>query len=154
MMQIKATIRGFTFVEILVVIAILGVIAGLSGEAFRNMYESSAHRRGGEEVYRALTDAQSSTLASEGNTVYGVHLTPDSVTRFTGAVYAQGAPANKVYEFEGGVTATGTLVAGGDVLFARLTGEPSASGTVLIRNSAGTGTTTIVIHASGLIEYE
>lgn len=146
---------GFTFVEILIVLAIIALIATISAVAFKNMYDASALRAAGNEVYEALIDSRTKTLASNGATVYGVHVSSTTVERFTGDTYVSGDAENEVYVFEGGVTAAGTLVTSGtNVIFARLTGEPSATGTIAVRKQDGTGTTTITVHGSGLIEFE
>lgn len=147
--------RGFTISEILVVLAIMGIITAFSVTALRNMYDAAALRAGGTEIYMALSSAQTKTLASKDETVYGVHVSSTTVTRFTGVSYVEGAATNEVYTFEAGVTATSTLMAdGGDVSFTRLTGTPSVFGTIYVRDTAGTGTTTIIIHGTGLVEYE
>ncbi len=140
-------------VEILAVVAILGIIAIMSASVFQNMYTASVLRAGSDEVYRALTSARSETLAAKDDVVYGVHLGTSTVTRFVGPTYIPSASTNNVYTFPSDVTATGTLLqGGGDVIFTRLTGIPSASGVVYVRGT--NGTTTITIHASGLVEYD
>jgi prepilin-type N-terminal cleavage/methylation domain-containing protein len=150
----KISIKGFTFVELLVVLAIIGIIATISAATFKNMYTTSTLKAGGSEVYRAFTNARSNTLASQDGMVYGVHLSTSTVTQFSGSTYVVGSSTNKVYTFEGGVTATSSLIADSPtIIFTRLTGNPSAQGTIYLRNSDGTSTTTIVVYTSGLIEY-
>ena len=147
--------RGFTLLEILVVIGILGIITTVSVVGFSNMYKVSVLRVGGSEVYDALLSARSRTLASENDIVYGVLVSSTTVTRFEGSTYTAGAATNRSYAFEGGVSATGTLITSGTpVVFTRLTGTPSAQGTIYVHNLEGTSTTTVVVHGSGLIAYE
>jgi prepilin-type N-terminal cleavage/methylation domain-containing protein len=149
----RTTARGFTLLETVIVVAIIGSLAVVSMVVLQGLHRSSALRVGGSEVYRALTDARSKTLSSDGDTVYGVRIASTSVTRFEGATYSAGNSTNEVYTFEAGVTATGTIVTGGtSIVFRRLTGEPSATGTVYVRNESKTATTTVVVHASGLVE--
>lgn len=147
---------GFSIIEILVVIGILGIIIAISVLGFENMYRSSALRAGGSELYSALTEAQTKTLASKDGTVYGVHVSSTTVTRFVGPTYTAGAASSTVYTFEGGVTATSTFfTGGGNIIFNRLTGTPTIAGTTTIhvRNSTGSATTTIYIYGTGLIGY-
>lgn len=145
--------QGFTLTEILIVIALLVIFGTISMVAFQNFFRASALKVGTQEVLQAFTDARSSTLASENDTVFGVLVSSTSVTRFSGSVFTVGDPSNQTYFFEAGVSATGSLVTSGtDIVFTRLSGEPSATGTIYIRNDTSSATNTVVVHGSGLIE--
>jgi prepilin-type N-terminal cleavage/methylation domain-containing protein len=153
-MRTRYRIEAFTLVEILVVIAILAIVVALTASGFRNMGRASALKIATEEVHSALSGARAKTLASDGDTVYGVRVGTSSVTRFTGTTYVVGDPQNVTYVFEGGVSATGTFVASStDILFSRLTGASNASGTIRLVGESDFSSTTVRIHASGLIEY-
>jgi prepilin-type N-terminal cleavage/methylation domain-containing protein len=147
--------RGFTFVEIIVALAVLSIICVISATAFRNMYRTSALRTSGTELFSALTEAQTKTLAAQNDTVYGVFVSSTTVTRFVGSTYSAATTSNKTYTFDGGVTATSSLItAGTPIVFAKVTGQPSVQGTIYLRTIDGSSTTTIVIYGSGLIEFE
>lgn len=144
---------GFTLVEIIVVIAILALVATISVVTFMNMHRDATLRATASDVYESFTNARERTLASENDTVYGVHLATSSITRFVGNTYSAGHASNTVFTFENIVSATGTLVMqNANIIFERLTGKPSATGTLYIRN--GVSTSTVTIHGSGLIEYK
>ncbi len=145
--------RGFTFVEILIAVSLLVLIGTFSVATFRALYQNSAERIVAQEIADALREARNNTIGSKNNTVYGVHIATSSVTRFVGATYTPGHASNTVYVFDGGATATGTFVTGGtSIVFTRLTGVPSATGTILIHNADMTSTTTVTIESTGLIE--
>lgn len=147
--------KGFTFIEVITVIAVIAIIATISAAAFQNIYRTSSLRAAESEVYRALTDARTRTLASEDDTVYGVHLSTSAVTRFVGGTYSAGSVTNKTYTFEGGVYATGTLaISGANIIFTRLTGEPSATGTLYMVSADETASSSVVMYGSGLIEIQ
>lgn len=144
---------GFSFTEILVVIGIILLLSAIAVVTFRNLELSSSHRSVTQEVFSTLTDARNRSIASESDTVYGVHFETDSVTLFEGDTYTQSDPDNLRINFTGGVYATSSLIGTNtDVVFRRLTGFPTATGTLLIMRSDGVATKTIIIHGSGLIE--
>ncbi len=145
--------RGFTFIEVLTAVAIIALLSTVSIVAFRNLYRASAERTAAIEVVNALRDARTKTLSAEDDTVYGVRIASTSVTRFVGDIYSMGSASNTVYVFEGGASAAGTLVQNGvDIVFERLTGEPTATGTIYIRDIDNKSTTTITLSATGLIQ--
>ena len=153
-MYTKRTNLGFSFVEVLVAVAVIAMIATISAASFKNFSRSSALKVASEEVYSAFTSARNETLASSGGTVFGVHIGTSSVTRFTGSTYSVGDTTNRTYTFESGVTATSSFISDGiDIVFSRLTGRPSASGTIFLITESGDATTTMHIYDSGLIEY-
>lgn len=151
--MIHARTRGFTLLEVLIAMLIMMALVFVSLEVFKNMLNASSLRVATQEVHAALIDARNSTLASRDDTVYGVHFSSTTVTRFVGSTYNAGSPSNETYRFEGEVTATGTLItAGTNIVFVRLTGIPSATGTIFLQNVTRTSTSSITIHGSGLIE--
>lgn len=153
-MTISPRTKGFTLIEILVVIAILLIIATFAVSAFRAMLQASGKRIAVVEITDALREARNNALSSKNDAVYGVRVASTSVTRFIGSTFTSGHASNTVYFFEAGAMATGTLVNDGvSIVFARLTGAPSATGTVLVVDSDRSGTTTVTIGATGLIQY-
>lgn len=153
MIAIRNNTKAFTLVELLIVLAILFIVALLSLVTIRTVYRHSALKTATQEVRGSLTEARTRTIAGTDDSVFGVHLSTSSVTRFTGATYSSTTSSNATYIFEGGVRATGTLVSmGGDIIFSRLTGETSASGTVYLVDSTIDATTSVTIYASGFVE--
>ena len=147
--------KGFTIAELLIVVFILGVLALISAATFKSLRDAAALRLGVQEVHTAFLDSRNSSISSENNTVYGVHLSSTTVTRFVGDTYTAGASSNIVYTFEGGVMATSTFIENSvDIVFSRLTGEANATGSVTLSNEQHTASTTITINASGLVESE
>lgn len=144
---------GFTFIEVLVVIAILLILVAVSVATFKNLGTSSTHRIATQEVLSALSEARNRSIASENDTTYGVYFATSSVTIFAGSVYSQSDPNNILINFTGGVHATSSLSNNStEVVFQRLSGFPTATGTVHVMRGDNMATNTITIHNSGLVE--
>ncbi len=149
----KNSQTGFTFVEILVSLAIISIMVVTSLMAFRNVYRTSGPRVAALEITDALRTARSNTLAGKNDTVYGVRVGTSSVTRFVGSLFSMGSASNTVYTYEAGTYATGSLVTSvRDIVFASLTGIPSATGTIYVVDIDKGNTTTIQINGTGLIQ--
>ncbi len=149
----QTCLRGFTYIELVIVLAILALIAVLSMATFQSVVRNSAGRVASQEIADALRDARSNTLAAKNDTVYGVRIASTSVTRFVGGTYTSGHASNTVYTYEAGAYATGTLVIGPtDIVFARLTGMPNATGSIFVHDMDGTLTATVTLSGTGLVE--
>lgn len=155
-MYTRATARGFTLVEVLVVLVIMGIVAGLSATAFKSMYQKATRDSGASELYGALTSARAQTLSAQNDLVYGVHVSSTAIVRFEGGVFSEASASNQSYAFEGEIAATSSIItsSGGNIIFTKLTGTPSATGEIHIYDRSGAGTTTLVVHETGLIEYK
>ncbi|MBI2050167.1 MAG: type II secretion system protein [Candidatus Staskawiczbacteria bacterium] len=84
--------RGFTLIEIIVVITVLAILIAVSIVSFYSIQKKSALDNGFEEFVSALKLVQNKTLSSESNSQYGVYLDssvlPNKYVLFKGASYA------------------------------------------------------------------
>lgn len=145
--------RGVTLLEVLVVVAIFIVLTsiGVSTMAdFKRRQESQSVVVG---LTSLLEDARARTVASLGDSAYGVRIASSSAMLFKGSSYS---PANVIGNT---VVFPPTLVAivdlngdGNDVVFDRLTGQTQKYGIVSL-SVFGT-TTTIRIHETGTIDTD
>lgn len=65
----KPTARGFTLIELMVVIAIVAVFAGLAAPSMRELISSSRLRGASSEFYAALLAARSEAIKRRANAV-------------------------------------------------------------------------------------
>ena len=137
--------RAFSLIEILVVFA---VIVLLATGALYSMTTARANKQLGtivDGVVFTLEEAKSNALSGKGGTGHGVHFASDEYVLFEGNSYDSGDPDNQSFSVESDFTVTWTLTGGGsDVVFARLTGEVAASGTVTITDDSDPSRTTTV----------
>ena len=145
--------NGYTIIELLVVLTIVSLLVVIAVSTFQNLKRSSILRVSVDNVQHALETARNRTLASDGDTVFGIHLDEDKMVVFSGISYSSTSPTNTDYEFTGGVTATSSLSGGvTEIIFARLTGVPNATGTITLVTPGGFSSSTLEVFSSGLIE--
>ena len=153
--------RGFTLIEILIVVGITILFLGLSIPQLRSFQQVSHLQGTGKEVVAALRLAKSRTLASEGALQYGVYFdaisTPSQYTLFQGSSYATRDTAkDEIAVLQKTIEISAISLGGGnEVVFERVTGSPSAAGTITFRQVADSSRTKVVsVLASGTIEED
>lgn len=153
----KKAERGFTLIELLVVIAILLIVGSILITGFKNFQTRQTLELSVKEVRQMLEFARSETLASRGDTQYGVYLDEDTAVLFEGASYVEGGAGNDSFEVPPQVSLSEISLtpASDEILFSRGTGEPSSAGFIeisLVHNPSTkrtiTITTTGIIHSN------
>ncbi|MCC2630348.1 MAG: seg [Candidatus Paceibacter sp.] len=148
--------RGFTLVEILITIGIMLVMVGIIFASFNQFRASQGLEKDTETIVEILQQARAQTLSSKNATAYGVHFASTTVTMFTGSSYSVSDPNNQVFSLISIDTIFSLSLTGGgtDVVFQRLTGETSQSGTITLTSQGTTRTRTITIYKTGLVQYQ
>ncbi len=145
--------RGFTLLEVIIVIVILAIISGILLQSFQTFNRSQALSRDAENIIAQLELARSNTLAAKNGSQYGVHVTSTSTTLFAGATYVSNAATNQVFVLNNANTASYSLTGGGaDILFNRLIGDTDQNGTITLTSTATGRTLTVTIYKTGLIQ--
>lgn len=146
--------KGFTFLELLIVIAIIAIISAIIVGAFSMIKNNQALEKDVSAIIAYLDDAKSKTLASKDSDQYGVHFTPSTISLFKGAAYNVSDPGNLTYQLDDTVTLNPITIAGGgsDVIFTRLTGGTPHSGTITASSTRTLRTKTITIYATGGVQ--
>ncbi len=150
------TPRGFSLVEILIVLAILAFAMVMAIFSFDSFFKQQAYIAEVNEMHRNIVEQRTRAISSLSNSDYGVMIASSSLVLFTGSNYVPADSSNESIALLQS-QATSSLSYGGvattSVSFAKRTGVPSATGTIdLYPVSADSSTTTIIIYASGLIE--
>lgn len=143
---------GFTFMETLVAVAVLVLLAVVIVSGLAGFRETAGLDQAVDETIELLRDARSRTLGSENAASYGVHFEPTSVTMFTGWAWNASDPSNVVVALPSAVRissiALSTTTA--SVVFERLTGEAAAAGTISFITLRSGKTAGVRIFSSGL----
>lgn len=152
--------RGFTLTELLVVIGILIVLAGIAVPAFRFFQRESDLNNSAEEIINTLRFARNKTLASEKDSQWGVYFStstdPHRFILFKGESFSsREADFDEIHQLPKSVEIYQINLSGGEteLIFSRMTGETGQYGSVSIRmKSDFLKTKTIYIENSGQVE--
>lgn len=130
--------KGISVIELLVLIAVLGIIFSIVIPQFSKMRENQVLKSGVQDILSSIDKARSQTLSSLSSSEYGVHFQSDKVIIFKGKIFSAVAGDNEIINIISPATiSTITLTGGGaDIYFNRLSGVPSTSGTVTISTTS------------------
>ncbi len=144
--------RGYTVMELLVVLAVLGTLAGLSMAGFANFSKKEALDAGAAALIAGLRDARAQTLASVGGSQYGINVGTTSFSFFKGSSYNPAATTTSVFKFSSYVRASSTQ---SSFVFQRITGNAVASGTIDVYMASDPSVKkSIRVEATGIIDIE
>ena len=147
---------GFSLIELIATLSILFVLALIVMNTFVSFKKNEGLTMDTDTIVSVLRQARNQTLTSKNSSNYGVHITSTKVTLFTGSTYSSGNANNQDFVLSSNDTIlTITLTGGGsDVIFNRLTGETSQNGTVVVSASGISGTKTVTIYKTGLVDSQ
>jgi prepilin-type N-terminal cleavage/methylation domain-containing protein len=144
--------RGFSLPEVVVAVAILGTIAGLSFASLSSFSKREALDASARSVVFALRDARMRTMASVGDTRYGLRITATSSVFFQGASFSASASTNQTSPFGSFVRASSSVQ---DFIFERVTGNSSSSGIIeLYLASDPAVKKTVRVQGTGLVDIQ
>lgn len=133
--------RGTVLAEILIVLAIIGIIAGVVLPQLSIVKEDQILGSGIENIVTVLHTARSQSLASIGGVQYGVRFESDKVILFQGEGYIEGGSGNKIINLDSSTRISNVRISGvdyssGEIYFDRLSGVPSASTSITVSTSS------------------
>lgn len=149
-----ALVRGFSLIELLVAISVLLILVLVTLQNFGNYARVQQFQRFADEVGHELRLARQQTVASKDDSAYGIYIGTSTVELFSGNIPDVGTSTNTIIDFANrNYFATSSFSDGNwYVTFERLTGEASATGTIVITSTDLGRTATYTIYQSGLVE--
>ncbi len=146
--------KGFSLIEVLVVLGIMTLVAGIVFTSFSGFQKSKSVTSDAETVAEILRQAKNETIASKNSNAYGVHFDSNTMTIFVGPTYSVGSATNRVIPLPSNNTTLSTSLQGGVsyVLFQKISGETAQNGTVTVSSSGTTNTKTVTIYRTGVVE--
>jgi len=146
--------RGFSLIEVLIAVSVLTILAGLIAPGFSFFKQQSLIDGATQEIIHALRLAQNKTLASEGDSNFGVYFETNKFVVFKGLTYSAVAPDNEVHNLDSSLSISAINFGGAVayVVFERLTGTTVNYGSLVIgRTGDASQNKTIYIDRSGII---
>ncbi len=141
-------VRGFTLVEVMVVVAIVAVLAFLAAALSASSYTKTQLSVETDDLILVLRRAQSRTVAGYQDGTWGIHLTGTGYTLFKGTTYAGRDTAyDEAHTYPPTITGTGLT----DVIFDFRTGKTSNTGTITLTLSVDGTTGTVSVNSNGRI---
>jgi prepilin-type N-terminal cleavage/methylation domain-containing protein len=140
--------RGYTFIELLIVLAIIGIIMAVTIPSFSKFRQNSALNADTMNVITLINRARLLSVSSKADSQYGIYLSSTSSILFAGTTFASSPVATReTYALSNGVSMTGTA---SEIVFAKVTGVPSVSATTTILVTGTTSSTTVLILPTGI----
>lgn len=147
--NVKCSPRGFSLLELLIVIAIIALLGGVGSTYYRGFVKSIELQSISKTLGEDLRYARSKAMIGEGGVKWGVHV----VNVSGGSQYYElfSTPTN----YAGGTVISTTTLSTGltfsdpssgtnkDIIFSKISGNPVASTTVVIESEGKYSTTTI-----------
>ena len=146
--------QGITVIELLIVIAVLGIVFSIIIPQFSKTRELQVLKSAVSDVMSSLNKAQSRTLASVDSSSYGVHFQVDKVIIFKGIIFVADVSDNETINIISPATISTIALAGGgaNLFFNRLSGAPSVTGSIVV--SSTNFIKTITISSTGTVSVD
>jgi prepilin-type N-terminal cleavage/methylation domain-containing protein len=150
---VRMNSRGFTFAELMLVVAIIGILSVLAAPTLFAYIQTSALQAGARELVTAINLGRQ--LAIARNTTVCVEVTGTNIRLRTGGCLGTiwtgpGTDSTGVIK----ISDPGTLqISGPNVVFTNL-GAASTFGTYTIRNPVDNKTRTVVVVSSGRVNIQ
>jgi len=146
--------KGFSLVEVLVVLAIMGIVASIVLAGFNSFSKSKSVSIGAETITAILRQARNETLTSKDSLAYGVNFGTNKITIFVAPTYSEGVVTNRDFTLNNNNTNLTVSLSGGGtaVVFSKLNGETTQNGTITVSVPGVSNTKTVTIYKTGLVE--
>lgn len=142
--------RGFTLLEVLLSVAIISLIAGISLPVLGSFNERNNLDVATQGIVSQLRRGQTYARGVNGDSQWGVHVQSGDATLFKGVSYAgRDASFDEITTIPSSITASGTT----DILYSKLEATPSTPGTITLTSTNNNQSRTITVNAEGMVAY-
>ena len=140
--------KGFTLLELLLSVAIISLLAGLSLPVYRTLLSKNDLDIAAVTIAQSTRRAQTLSQAVDGDTTWGVKAQSGSIVIFKGTSFAsRDSSFDETFSVPTGISFGGT----NEIVFAKLTGLPQTTGTVSL--STESDSRSVTINEKGMVNY-
>jgi prepilin-type N-terminal cleavage/methylation domain-containing protein len=145
----KAAAAGFTLLEVLLCVAILGALMGLSIPVYESFTRRNDLDLTTQSLAAALRRAETYARLQNGDSDWSVEIQSSAVTLFKGTNFAgRNTNFDEVLSVPGTITPSGLT----EVQFSRFTAAPNTTGSITL-TSTTSDTRTVTLNAKGTVDY-
>jgi len=149
----KKSSAGFTIIELLIVVGIITIIAGVSSVVYGNLQISAQLNETSAQIAQNLRIAYGQSASGFNDDAHGVKFESSEYIIFQGASYdTRTATYDRAYDIDSALSLSTTL-SGDEVVFSRGVGLPNTTGTVTITHSVS-GSRNILVSDQGVIQEQ
>lgn len=144
------TNKGFTLIEILVVISLTMLLAGVSSVVYGNIQVSTQLNETSSQIAQNLRLAKEQSASGKNNAAHGIKFDANQYTLFQGSSYlTREVSFDRVYVLGSGLSLATTLI-GNEIVFSKGVGDPNTNGTITLSHIVN-GSRSITINNYGVI---
>lgn len=144
--------KGFSLIEMLLSVGIISVLVGLSLPIYQSFQSRNDLDLTTQSIAEMVRRAQTYARGNKGDGNWGVRIMSGSAVLFKGPDYVSRDP-----NLDEMTVIPSALTPGGlkdtDILFSKLTGTPSPTGSITLTNTNINDTRTITLNAKGMVSY-
>jgi len=151
------TLRGYTFIEVIIIVAIMATTIGLVIAWTLSSLDRAKLQASNEELISSMREVQSEARNGEDSSAHGVRLTSEGFTSFIGNSFDASAPSTRqTFTFPSSVHLTSIALNGGgiDLIFYANTGETAQYGNLILDTIPPLESFAISISPLGLIDWQ
>lgn len=141
--------KGFTLFEILIVIGIMAILAGLTLPLGLNFYKSQQLEVQSQLILQSLRLGQSKSIFQENDSSFGIYFANNSYTLFQGSSWIS---RDSLYDQSFSLPSIISLSGLQEVVFSKMEGLPNITGNIVLNN--GLDSRIININSLGRINLE
>lgn len=140
---------GYTMVEILLVLAAITILAGMSLPIYQSFQVKNYLDVGVNDAALALRRAQLLSQGVEGDSNWGVKVETGQIVMFKGISFSSRDPSyDETFELPQSITPSGDT----EFVFNKVSGEPQSTGSLNLTSANG-DEKILTINAKGMVNY-